>query len=289
MTSPAPMGHNEAPDHAKLVTDRLTDEYGEIEKSVVAALDAARALPATCDSEEHQSEFAAVIKRLRDLNSRIEALRVAEKEPFLRGGNAVDSFFGRMASRLFRQKKTDKAGAADVLQARVDDYVQRKIAEERRKREEEERKAREAQRLAQAEAERLEREAAEAAAKAERARKAENEAKNKAVSEAAAAEAKRLRDEEELARQKAQEASAAATAKSADLVRTQTESGHMVTAKQVPFVEIVDEMELDPKILWAFVKSDAKLDALKAWAKTTQYKKPMAGAIIEMRDKAVIR
>jgi len=287
--APAGIGHNEAPDHAKLVTDRLEQDFAEIGRSVTDALEAARALPKEVDSEETQGEYAAVIKRLRDLHGRIEGIREMEKEPYLRGGNAVDSFFGRMKEKLFRKNKNDQAGAADVLQARVNSYVQKKADEERRRREEEARVAREAEERARREREAAERAQREAEEKAARARKAENiEAAEKLAAEARA-NAERLRDEEERARQQRQETAADASAKTADLVRTRTEQGHMVTAKQVPYVEIVDSMDLDAKTLWAFVKDDAKLAALKTWAKTTQYKKPMKGAIIEMRDEAVIR
>ena len=95
--------------------------------------------------------------------------------------------------------------------------------------------------------------------------------------------------EQEALRGLSQDARAAAAAPTADLIRSRTEEGHLVTAKREPFVEIVDEMKLDPLKLWAFVKSEHKLQALKAWAKVTQHKQPMEGAIIELRDRAVIR
>ena len=287
--TPAAAAGKNIPDYAKEEMSRLALEHDVLEQSVKDALEEARALPEQCASEEDQSRFAEVIKRLRDLSGRIEKVRVGEKEPHLRRGTAVDAFFGSMMGRLFRKNKGDKAGAADVLQARLDDYLQRKIAEERRIRQEEERLAREAERAAREEAERLEAQAREAEAKAARARKAENEEKNRAAAEAAEAEAKRLRDEQELARQRVQEASAASAAKGSDLVRTRTDSGHMVTSRQEPYVEIVDSMELDAAALWPFVREDAKLAALKSWAKTVQYKRQMPGAIIEMRDRAVVR
>lgn len=285
----AVIGHNEAPDHAKLVTDRLADEYAEITRSVADALEAARALPKDCDDDDAQGEFAAVIKRLRDLDARVEGIRVVEKEPFLRGGNAVDAFFKGLRAKLFRQNKTDQAGAADVLQARVNAYVQKKADEERRRRQEEERVAREQERVAREAREKAERDQRDAEAKAARARNATNIAAAEEAARKAKADAERLRDEEDRARQERQEKAADASAKTADMVRTRTEQGHMVTARQVPFVEITDEMALNPAVLWAFVKSDAKLAALRSWAKTTQYKQQMPGAVIEMRDEAVVR
>lgn len=287
--SPAAAAGQNVPDYAKEEIGRLEREHAALVQSLTAALDEARALPPTCDDDQQQSQYAEVIKRLRDLNGRIEKVRVGEKEPHLRRGVAVDTFFGSLAAKLFRKNKNDNAGAADVLQARVNSYVQRKEAEERRIRAEADRVARaEAKRLADEAAERA-RVAQEEADRAARARKQENKDAANAAAEAAASEARRLDDEAELARQRAQETTADAAAKPADLVRTRTETGHTVTAKQVPYVEILDEMLLDPVALWPFVKSDAKLDALKALAKTRQYKLKMNGAIIEMRTQAVIR
>lgn len=290
--TPAAAAGQNVPDYAKEETARLEREHAALLQSLeheVATGEALEASVPLCDNDDQQSEIAAAIKRLRDLNGRIEGVRIVEKEPYLRKGVAVDTLFGRWKALLYKQNKNDKPGLADRLQAKVDDYVNRKAREERRRREEAERIAREAERKAREEAEAREREAREATAKAERARKAENEAKSRAESEAASAEAARLRDEEELAKQKAQEAHAASTARTADMVRTRTESGHLVTAKQEPYVEITDSMLLDPATLWPFIRDDAKLLALKAWAKTTQYKRQMPGAVIEMRDKAVIR
>ena len=283
------IGDNAAPDHAKLVTDRLADEYAEITRSVADALEAARSLPKECADDDAQGEFAAVIKRLRDLDARIEGIRISEKEPFLRGGNAVDAFFKGLRAKLFRQNKTDQAGAADVLQTRVNTYVQKKADEERRRRQEEERLAREQERIAREAREKAEREQHEAEQKAARARNAANVAAAEEAARKAKAEAERLRDEEERARQERQERAADASAKTADMVRTRTDQGHMVTARQVPFVEIVDPMKLDIVALWPFVSEDAKLKALRAWAKTTQHRRQMDGAIIEMRNEAIVR
>ncbi|HEY6029955.1 MAG TPA: hypothetical protein VIU44_05305 [Gaiellaceae bacterium] len=287
--TPAAAAGQNVPDYAKEETARLEMEHAALSQSLTAALKEARGLPATCDDEEQLSQYAEVIKRLRDLNGRIEKVRVGEKEPHLRRGTAVDSYFGTMLAKLFRKNKNDKAGAADVLQARVNDYQQRKEAEERRRREEADRAARaEARRLADEAAEKA-RIAQEEAERAARARKPENKEAAQDAADAAAAEARRLDDEAELARQKAQETAADAVAKPADLVRTRTDSGHTVTAKQVPYIEIVDEMKLDAVALWPFVKSDAKLAALRDLAKARQYKLKMDGAIVEMRSQAVIR
>jgi len=281
-------GHN-IPDYAAEESARLARDFAELERSVTDLLNDARALPPTVEDTETASLYTQTIARFRDVDERIEGIREMEKLPFLRRGTAVDSFFFRMREQLFRRKRTDKAGGADVLQERLHAYNQKREAEERQKREAAERAAIEEEEKLRREAEALERQKREAEEKAARARKLENkEAAAQAAREADEAAAK-LRAEQDAARERRQEAEADARAKPADLVRERHESGAMNTMRQVPYVEIVDAMKLDAVALWPFVKEDAKLAALKAWAKTTQHKRQMDGAVIEMRNETVVR
>ena len=47
--------------------------------------------------------------------------------------------------------------------------------------------------------------------------------------------------------------------------------------------------EIDAKMAAAAAQDDAKLAALTGWAKTTNYKKAMPGAVIEQRPETVVR
>lgn len=277
------------PDYAAEESARLRREFAEVDREVSEALEAARELPKAVNTVDEADAYTTVITRLRDLDKRIDGIRESEKMPHLRRGTAVDSFFFTLREKLFRRKKTDNAGAADILQARLHDYNLRREAEERAKREEEARIAREQEEAARRERERLEREQREAEEKAARARKAENKAAAEAAAREAEEAAERRRQEEERSRLQRQEAEAAARAKTADLTRERHAGGALNTMRDVPYVEIVDEMKLDPVALWPFVKSDEKLRALKEWSKATQHKKPMDGAIIEMRPQTVVR
>jgi hypothetical protein len=285
----AVMGDNIAPDYAQEVTARMAADYAELTRSADAVLNEARELPKEVADDNAMGVFARVIIRLRDLSTRATALHKKEKEPYLRGGEAVDQFFFGLVDKLARRQRTNKPGAADILQARIDSYVQAKAAEERRRREEEARRAAEAERRAAKE--RLDADNARAVAEeaARRSRKAANIEAHEEEARRLAAEAAQKAQEQEAARSASQDARAAAAAPTADLIRSRTEEGHLVTAKREPFVEIIDEMQLDAAALWPFVKSDHKLQALKAWAKVTQHRQSMAGAIIELRDRAVIR
>ncbi len=286
----ATVGDNEAPDYAKQITAQMARDYPTLEPAVNELLAQAREAPKEINDDETAASVGKIIKDLRDVTKRIEAYHGKEKEPFLRGGQGVDQFFFGLWEKCARRIKTAKGGAADILQARVDDYVQRKIAEQRRINEENQRKAQEAADNARRAREAEEQAQRDAVAAAARARKPENvEAhEQKAAGHEQAASTARI--DEEVARDNLLDARQMSGAKSADLVRYRDEeSGVLLTAKQVPYVEMVDASKLDPVALWPFIKDKEKLAALTAWAKITQHKRQMAGAIIEMRDTGVIR
>lgn len=283
------IGHNVSPDYAATITERLEQDYAELINGARALLTEARDLPGEINSDDEMGPFATLIERMRDTASRIKAYHSTEKEPHLRAGQATDQFFFSWFEKLSRRNKTDKPGAADILQARVNDYMQRKLDAERRARAAAEAAARAAEEALRKEREEAARKAAEAQAAADRARKAENIAAHelRAAEEAAkasAAEAERMR-----AAQIADDARIDTLAKSADMVRTRLEGGPMVTMRQVPVVVIEDEAALDMAALWPHIKEEAKLQALKSWAKVTGHKKQMPGATIKMVDEAVVR
>lgn len=291
ITDTAGIGHNAdiAPDYAATISARLGADYAELITGARGLLEEARALPGEINSDEEMGPFATLIERMRDTTARIKAYHSSEKEPHLRAGQAVDQFFFGWYEKLSRRNKTDKAGAADVLQACVNDWMQRKLAAERAARQAAEaaaRAAEEALRAAQAEAARK---AAEAAAAADRARKAENIAAHERQALEEAAKAAQLASAAAQAAQVTDDARIDTLAKPADMVRTRLEAGPMVTMKQVPVVLIEDTSKLDMAKLWPFIKEEHLLMALKAWAKSTSHKRQMDGATIKMVDEAVVR
>ena len=274
-------GSNQAPDHAQRVTEQMARDYEELSRSVASLLEKARELPDSVDDESALERFSNVVVDMRDAGARAESNRKAEKEYFLRGGQAVDGFFNGMSERLSK-------GIA-VLSKRVHAYNERKLAAEReRRRLEAEEAARVAKAKQEAEA-RAVAEAEEARLAAERARKPENiETKGQVAAEKEQV-ASTASIDAALATEQAQDARIETLRKPAEMVRTRFDEGRLVTMKQVGYVEIIDKMALDKEKLWAFLKDDDVLKALKAWAKTTSHRQSMAGAIIEMRDDTVIR
>jgi len=274
------LGDNQ-PNHVQDVIDRLADEYKALEETTAAALEKARQLPVELQDETDLEKLSNQVVDMRDIAARAEATRKAEKEPYLRSGQAVDGFFNGLKERLEKGMR--------VLTQRANDYQQKKLAAERERRRLE---AERQQRIADAErkeAQRKIREAEERRLEAERARKPETIAAKSAVADQL----------EQQAAEQAAAASAAANAAHAahietlktpaEVARSRFDGGRLATMAQVGHVEIVDKMKLDAATLWPFIKEDHALQALKAWAKTTAFKRPMDGAIVEMRDDTVIR
>lgn len=277
------------PDWAAEETARLELEYVALKNDVAAILAEARAVPPTVDNEETANIYTKLIKRIRDLDNRVEAMRENEKAPHLRRVQADDSFFFRLRERLARRKKNDTPGGADVLLSRLNYYNSRRLAEEQRRRDAEARRARQEAELAQAAAAEVDRQRREAEASAARARNAEKIAEHQAEAARLADESDRARAAERMASDTAAAAGAEARAKASDMVRERHSSGALNTMREVWHVEIIDPMKLDAAALWAFVKDDAKLAALTQWAKVTQYRRSMEGALIEKRPETTVR
>lgn len=284
----AQIGDNSG-DVAQRTTDYLNREYAELIGDIEKLLDQARDLPKEIGDEEDLGIFAKLVKKFRDNTTKMKAFHAAEKEPHLRAGQAVDSFFFSFIDKCARRDRKNKPGAADILQARIDDYQQRKLAEEqaRRRREAEEQAARE-RKMAE-EREKAEREAEEARLAAERARKPETIEVKTEIAEQAKVAADTAAIDHQLAADKAQEAYVETLAKPADIVRTRIDEGPLVTMKQEGYAEITDAALLDKETLWPFISLDAKEKALRAWAKNTGHTQQMTGAAIGKRNRSAVR
>lgn len=283
------IGHNAPPDYAKIETERLERDYRELEPTINALLDEAREIPKVIEDSDTALRAGALIKRMGDVNRSIEEKRKVEGEPSLRANNAVNAFFFRLREKLAKRNRTDNPGAIDILISRVDDYQARKLAEERAERERRAKLAAEEARKAEEERRRLEAEAIAAREKAERARKPETIEEKTAAAIATEAQATAAAVEAEVARERAQDAHIESLAKSADLVRERGDTGVLLTSRREAYALITDPDKLDKEALWPFIGIAEKAKALRAWAKTHGHNKPMAGAEIGHRSKAVAR
>ena len=274
-------GSNQAPDYAQRITAEMAANYDTLASSVTTMLAYAKTLPGIVESPEDSEKLSKAVKDMGDADDRAEAFRVREKEPYLRGGNAVDQFFKGIQDRL-------RKGRA-ILTARVHVYNEkRRIAEENRRLAELQKAREEADAAARKHAAEIvaQREAEQSAA---RARKVENIEAHEQNAEAHAINAGGARVEAMIAQTAADDARIAALQKPAEMVRERFDSGVLNTMAQKPHIEIIDASKLDMTVLRPFIKEEHLLQALKIWGKTTSYKKTMPGAIVEMRAETVIR
>lgn len=276
-------------DYAAEVVSRLSKDYAQLMVSVSETLARLRDLPKQIDDEVVLNDYASVIRDARDLNKRLESHHDAEKAPYLRSGQGVDTFFFGQMDRLSRRKKNDPAGGIDIAEARIDDFMQRKLRAER---EERQRIAAEEYRRAAIEQERVNiarRAAAEAEAKAARARNEQTIAAHRAEAERQAKLAEQAREAAIAAQQDAEDSRIDALARAADMTRVRLDGGALATMADKPVVQITDLSKLDKDLLWPFLKEEAILSALKTWAKTKNYRTQMDGAVIELRSRGQVR
>ncbi len=234
-------------DITKDVQERLALDFEELEKTAAAELLKARDLPKVITNEAERAASAEMQRALRMIAKRTESHREAEKAPYRRMGEAVDGFFKAIGARL--------TGGADILQERSTAYTRKLENEERERREAEAAETRRKADAARKEALRLEEEAAkkrqaaiEADAKAEATRRQSTKAKaDKAASDAhaATAAADAVRQQAAHLEQAAEHQQTAAGAKAADLVRSRTSGGALMTAKSKREIAI-DNWDLIP-------------------------------------------
>lgn len=290
---PPAMGHNEAPDYAQRVTEQMRRDYEAVVGSVEAAeAEAEKLLQSPMETDAQATAVGAVVKRHRDLSNRLEAFQKKEKEPYLRGGQAVDGFFFSLIDRVARRNRKDNPGTADKLQGKIDEFMQRKLAEEQeRRRREREAAEREAEEKRQREAAALAA-AEEARLAAERARKPETKEAKAEIATDAEAAASGAVVETYLAEDKVRETTTAAAVKPADMTRTRggpESAGVTLTMAREPYAEIIDAEKLDKDKLWPFISLDAKEKALRQYARSTGHTVQMEGASIGHRPKARTR
>jgi hypothetical protein len=288
--SRAVIGSNtpDAIDYAKEESARLQRDYAELENTAVALEEEASTIEVITDPAGKEV-VVNLIKRIRDVKTRIEALHGLEKQPHLRRGQGVDQFFFGVWDRLMKRDKKNRDGIADVLGKILTDYDVRVLAEENERR----RKA--AEEAARAEAIRLEAQrkaeaaAEEARLKAERARTEATTAAKAELARQAEEEAAKARVEATVATAKAEEAHIETLARPADIMRTRTSAGTLSTMQQETFAEITDQASLDVGSLWPYIPFDAKQKALNAWARSTDFNQPMPGAKVGRRPKSTVR
>jgi hypothetical protein len=290
----AVIGDNRAQSAAENVKIYLERDYAHLFMEVDLLLTDARAAPREVRDDEVATAMGSLIKRLRELDGRIEAVRETEKAPHRMAADAVDAVCFPLREKLARRNPRDlkqKPGAADILQARLSDYLERKRLEEEARREAEAARLAAEARARQEEEARARRVAEEAAASAERARNAERIAEKSALAKVEAERAAAAAVEAEVARQAAQEAHIATLAKPAEMSRTRGD-GVLLTQAREGYAILADRSAITAEAAMALLPyfTDAELEkAARGFAKATNHGKPLVGFEIGFRRKGVTR
>ena len=124
----ARMGDNLPPNDAELLKSSLTERHAKPLTHAQALIDAAARIPAEITDAETAGKVADYIKQVTGAQKNLEALRVAEKEPYLTLGRSVDGFFKPVTDALEASKA--KANRPQVAYLKLEADKERRIREE---------------------------------------------------------------------------------------------------------------------------------------------------------------
>lgn len=122
-----PKSHNNPPSDSEILGEQLTLKHVHAIRSAQADIAISEQIPDHFTAENEATYTTDLIKKMQNLTKEIERRRKEEKEPFLRQGQYVDSFFSELTDGL----------AAAIAKAKkpLDDWLRRKADAERVERE----------------------------------------------------------------------------------------------------------------------------------------------------------
>lgn len=121
------IGHNNPPSDAEWLAENLTLKYVNHLRAYEEHADIVGRMPGEFTEESEAAYTADLIKMMKNGTKEIERLRKTEKEPFLRQGQLVDSFFKEYTDKLDQ--------AIERANRPLNDWLQRKAEAERQQRE----------------------------------------------------------------------------------------------------------------------------------------------------------
>lgn len=297
----------DAPDYALMESERLRQDYAEVFRAVREFLADYEKVPEVLKTQEDKETVVGLIKRARDLKTRIVGYHDLEKQPHLRRGQAVDQTFYAEHDLIAKRDKRANDGAADALQKRLTDFDVRELAILQARRRQEALDARKEADQVLAEAEQAEREAAAARrrwealdAAAARARKAETIAARQEEARAAGAEAEKAADravalqgEVAATESRAQDAHISTLQRPADAMRQRHADGSLSGMDSEKFAEIIDRETLDLEKLRPHIAFADLEKALRGYANSQAYSGDasvqIAGARFGKRPRSKVR
>ena len=250
-------GHN-LPDRAQMIRDDLVEIASPLERRRDELLAAVDRVPAEVDSDDLAGKIADFIKQITAAMKSAEAARVAAKEPHLEAGRIVDGMFKKITDPL--------DGAKRRIEQRLTLWQRKKAEEERRRREQAERAARE-------EAERAAKEAAERAAAMRVEADLDAALNAEALAAQAAADAERAKK--------------AAEAKAADMSRQCGDYGATASLRTEWVSRVVDRQMIDLETLRPHIALDALEKAVRSFVRAGG--RQLVGAEIHEETHTVVR
>jgi hypothetical protein len=111
----APKNHNNPPSDLEMLGESLTLKYVHSMRAAEAHIAMVGQMPDHFTDENEASYTTDLIKLMQNCAKHLEGLRKEEKEPFLRQGQYVDSFFGDYINKLSAAIATAKRPLEDWL------------------------------------------------------------------------------------------------------------------------------------------------------------------------------
>ncbi|QDV34934.1 hypothetical protein [Tautonia plasticadhaerens] len=248
------IGHNAPPSDAEMLRESLLSAHESLLTNAEKLVESVGRIPERCEDDSTAGKIGDLIKLLTGQRKNLESARVAEKEPFLSLGRAVDGFFKGYIDQL--------DAAKTKAQKPLDAYLKLKAEEERRRR------------LEEAEALRLQ---------------AEKEAEAAAALEAAQLQplAESALDQAQVTEQQALRAHASAAAKPAGMAQARGSSGSLASLRTRWVGEVTDRNQLDLDALRAHIPLEALQKAVNAFVAAGG--RELKGAKIFEKSEAVVR
>lgn len=252
----APIGDNLPPSDAQLLMSRLNEQHQEQMRTVARLCIAAEQMPKVIPDGDETAAGAAsdLIKLINAAKKVVEVARVAEKEPFLAQGRAVDGFFKVGADKL--------EAAIRITKGPLDTFLRRKEATERARRDEEARRLREQQETERA-----------AALLMQQAK----------VAPAAA----QLVEQSAITGQMANRAEKRADAPISELSQSRSIQGSLAQLRTVWVGEVTDQASLDLEKLRHHIRPEDLQKAINSYVKAGG--RELAGAKIYEKSETVVR
>ena len=273
----AGQGHNRGPSLEDTMRERAREDHPNLFKRHDELLASAERMPKTLDATS-EPKAITFIQQLRAHGNKLEATRTDMKEPYLKGGQAVDSTFKELKAEISGVQSSTNDALTD-FQNEERKKREAEAAAERKRLAEEARKQAEAERKAREEEARKERETAERITRELR--------DEKDLEEAIRAEERAMEAERKAAEVAAAPPEPAPPVVAPAPVQTHTEFGGKATLKMVLRCTSFDPQTIDLNAIRPYLKPDAIQKALNLAVR--QGIREVEGAVIEEVPESRVR